>query len=45
MIIIIVITMITTLQRQVGLKNGNDWRVLRAAWHFVTVGVEQVTEN
>ena len=34
-----------TLQRQVGLKKGNDWRVLRAAWHFVTVGVEQVTAS
>ena len=31
------------MQRQVGLKNGNDWRVLRAAWHFVNVEVEQVS--
>ena len=34
-----------TLHRQIGLKKGNDWRVLRAAWHLVTVGVEQVTER
>ena len=34
-----------TLHRQIGLKKGNDWRVLRAAWHLVTVGVEQVTEK
>ena len=41
--IINIITTMITLQRQVGLKKGNDWRVLRAAWHLVTVGVEQVT--
>ena len=33
------------MQRQVGLKKGKAWRVLRAAWHLVTVGVEQVTET
>ena len=44
-IIITIIITIITLQRQVGLKKGNDWRVLRAAWHFVTVGVEQVTSE
>ena len=44
-IIAITIMIIITLQRQVGLKKGNDWRVLRAAWHFVTVGVEQVTRG
>ena len=33
------------MQRQVGLKKGKAWRVLRAAWHLVTVGVEQVTEK
>ena len=27
------------------MKKGKDWRVLRAAWHFVTVGVEQVTAS
>ena len=34
-----------TLHRQIGLKKGKDWRVLRAAWHLVTVGVEQVTKG
>lgn len=29
--------------KHVGLKNGNNWRVLRAAWHFVTVTVEHDT--
>lgn len=31
--------------KHVGLKNGNNWRVLRAAWHFVTVTVEHDTET
>lgn len=29
--------------KHVGLKNGNAWRVRNAAWHFVTVTVEQAT--
>lgn len=33
------------MQRQVGKKKGKPWRVLKAAWHFVTVGVEQATEK
>lgn len=32
-------------QRHVGLKKGNACRVRRAAWHFVTVTVEQATET
>lgn len=32
-------------QRHVGLKKGNAWSVRRAAWHFVTVTVEQATER
>ena len=31
------------MQRQVGLKKGNDWKVLRAALHLISVGVEQAT--
>lgn len=31
--------------KHVGLKNGNAWSVRRAAWHFVTVTVEQATEK
>lgn len=31
--------------RHVGLKKGNAWSVRRAAWHFVTVTVEQATER
>lgn len=32
-------------QRQVGRKNWNPWRVLSAAWHFITVVVEHATEK
>lgn len=31
--------------RHVGLKNGNVWSVFKAAWHLVTVTVEQDTVN